>query len=184
MFVKMTGLLLITSFAAYAGPSQMYCPQKQGYIKIGMTTAQVVSACGQPLSKKKMNRPATEKVPMQQLFYNHDGHSTAFYGVWKINTGHSSNNLEVDVIDEKVVTIKLNGGNANVLSMCAGQAIQPGDPVSMVYDSCGNPSRINQTYINKAIQSNTKPESWTYQSSAYQAPFSLTFVNGKLQSIN
>lgn len=172
------------SFSVFAAES-FYCPQNAGYINIGMTTDQVMAACGQPLSKQQLNRPVTQKVPMQQLMFNNQGSQTAFYGVWSVPVGTNSGaQLEVDVIDNKVSAIRLNGNSSNAFSICGGRSIQVGDPVTSVYNACGNPSVVNNTFINQPIVSNQKPELWIYQPGQYQSPISLTFVNGKLQSID
>jgi hypothetical protein len=47
----------------------VYCPQKGGYIKPGMTMDEVVSACGEPLSKQESDEPVYKKVPVKQLMY-------------------------------------------------------------------------------------------------------------------
>ncbi|RMX03722.1 DUF2845 domain-containing protein [Legionella jordanis] len=172
------------SWEAFAIDS-MYCPQNHGYINLGMTPEQVVAACGQPLSKQQSRTPVMQKVPVLQLMYNNQGSATAFYGVWSLPVGTNSGaQLEVDVINNKVSGIRLNGNNTNAFSICNGNMVQVGDPIGSVYAACGNPSVVNNTYINQPIQSNQAPEVWIYQADQYQTPFNLTFVNGKLQSIN
>lgn len=163
----------------------MYCPQNHGYINLGMTPEQVVAACGQPLSKQQSKTPLMQKVPVTQLMYNNQGSPHAFYGVWSLPVGTNSGaQLEVDIINNKVTAVRMNGGNTNAFSICGGTMIQVGDPVGSVYGACGNPSIVNNTYINQPVQSNQYPEIWIYQTDQYQTPFNLTFVNGKLQSIN
>ncbi|KTD23738.1 Protein of uncharacterised function (DUF2845) [Legionella lansingensis] len=172
------------SLEAFAVQS-MYCPQGHGYINVGMTPAQVLSACGQPLNKQKSNTPFMQKVPVLQLMYNNQGSQSAFYGVWSLPVGTNSGaQLEVDIVDNKVSAVRINGASSNAFSLCGGSMIQVGDPVGKVYGACGNPSVVNNTFINQPVQSNQKPEIWTYQVDQFQTPFSLTFVNGKLQSID
>ncbi|WP_028388266.1 DUF2845 domain-containing protein [Legionella fairfieldensis] len=168
-----------------AGVQSFYCPQNHGYINIGMTPDQVMASCGQPLSKQLSNQPVMQKVPVQQLIYNNQGSQRAFYGVWSIPVGVSGGaQLEVDVINNKVSSVRINGSNTNAFSICGGNSIEAGDPVSQVYGACGSPSIVNNTYINQPIQTNQRPEVWIYQPGEYQSPISLTFVNGKLQSID
>jgi hypothetical protein len=162
----------------------VYCPQHQGYITVGMSQNQVIAACGQPLSQQTSNHPIYQKVPVQQLFYNNQGSNTAFYGVWNLNTGTSGIQLQIDVIDNKVKAIKLNGSANNAVSICGDASIQVGDPVEKVYGACGNPSVSNMSYTNVPIESATKPVVWIYQPGQYQQSVSLTFIDGKLQSIN
>ncbi|KTD61520.1 DUF2845 domain-containing protein [Legionella spiritensis] len=188
--------LATVSLSVFAAQS-VYCPQRSGYINVGMTQEQVLNACGQPLSKQESNTPVTEKVPVQQLMYNNQGAPKAFYGVWAIPVGNSNTGfaqpfgsntggaqLQVDITDNKVSGVKINGSDANAFSICGGTSIQIGDPASKVYGACGDPSLTNKTFINKPIPSTQKPEVWVYQPGQYQSPVSLTFVNGKLQSID
>ena len=166
-----------------AGQS-MYCPQNHGYINVGMTEAQVIASCGQPLSKQESNQPAYRTIPAQQLIYNNVGTSTAFYGTWQLSTGNGGAQLEVDVVDNKVRSIKINGSDSNAFSLCGGNMIPVGSPINMVYNACGNPTLVNHTYIKQYSQQTTKQKVWIYQPGQYQPPVSLTFSNGKLQSIN
>lgn len=174
---------LVASWSLFADQSY-YCPQNHAYINVGMTADQVVAACGEPTSQQQSNKPFEQKVPVQQLFFNNVGTSTAFYGVWNIQTGNGGAQLQVDVVDNKVKAIKLNGSDSNAMSICGGRPIQVGDPVGRVYGACGTPSASNNTYTMVPIQSGAKPIIWTYQPGQYQPSVSLTFVNGKLQSIN
>ncbi|MDI9817955.1 MULTISPECIES: DUF2845 domain-containing protein [unclassified Legionella] len=172
------------SFNAFATQS-IYCPQNHGYINIGMTPNQVLASCGEPLSKQQSNRPVMQKVPVVQLIYNNMGSQSAFYGVWSLPVGTNSGaQLEVDIINNQVKAVRVNGSDSNAFSICGGRMIQVGDPVGAVYGACGNPSLVNNTFINQPLQSNQRPEVWIYQTDQYQTPFSLTFVNGKLQSID
>lgn len=175
---------LVFSFNTFAAQS-FYCPQNHGYINIGMTPDQVIAACGQPLSKQQANSPVMQKVPVQQLVFNDAGAPKAFYGVWALPKGiNSGAQLEVDIVDNKVKTIRINGSTSNAFSVCGGVSIQIGDPAGKVYGACGTPSVTNNTFINQPVLSNQRPEIWIYQPGQYQAPINLTFVNGKLQSID
>ncbi|WP_058535694.1 DUF2845 domain-containing protein [Legionella saoudiensis] len=179
-----TGLaLVILPFSLFAD-DQLYCPQNHAYINVGMTPDEVIAACGQPISQQDSNQPVLRKVPVQQLIYNNKGADTAFYGVWNIPTGNGGAQLEVDIADQKVRSIKLNSSDSNSVSICGGNSIQIGDPVEKVYYSCGSPSLTNNTYINEVVPTAEKPKVWIYQPGQYQPTVTLTFVNGKLQSIN
>ncbi len=185
-----------------AGQQSIYCPQKSSYIQIGMTSDQVIAACGMPLSKQDSNVPAMQQIPVQQLMFNSVGTQTApsgfwtapvngqggqsaFYGVWNVPVGEASGvQLEIDIADNKVVLMKINGATSNSLSICSNANITYGDPVSKVYNACGNPDTINNTYMNRMIPSKEKPQIWTYQAGQYQPTMTLMFVDGKLQSIN
>jgi hypothetical protein len=176
-------LSLAASFTVMASQS-VYCPQNHGYIRLGMTPDQVIAACGQPSSQQDSNQPVYQQIPVQQLVYNNQGTSSAFYGVWNLPTGTGGAQLQVDVMNNKVQAIKLNGSDNNAFSICGGASIQVGDPVSKVYGACGSPSITNNTFTKIAVPTQQKPVIWIYQPGQYQPSISLTFVNGKLQSIN
>lgn len=191
-------VVVSTVFADQQQP--VYCPQNSGYINVGMTPDQVVAACGMPISQQDSDKPATQRVQVQQLFFNNQGHSTAFYGVWAISGGASNYvqqqyvpfgsvnggggvQLEVDIVNNQVQAIKLNGAQNNAISVCGGVNISVGDPVGKVSSACGSPSVTNNTYMNIPIQSKEKPKVWVYQMGQYQTPMTLTFVNGRLITI-
>lgn len=183
------GMTLVPFAAAIADP--IYCPQHSSYINIGMTQAEVLSACGDPISKEQPNTPIMKKVPAQQLIYSqlnpgayYIGETSAFYTQWSIPSGTSGINLTIQVVNNKVSSVNINGTNTNAASLCDGYTIQIGDDVSKVYTACGSPQVVNNSYVNQAIPTNTKPEIWIYQFNQYQPPINLTFVNGKLQSID
>ncbi len=176
--------------------TQLYCPQNSGYINVGMTQAQVITACGQPLTKQKTNAPVTQKVAVKQLIYNalntggyYPGESSAFYGQnsgaqWTLPSGTGGISLEVDIINNKVSDVRINGSSTNAMSICGGTNVQIGDNINQVLNACGSPTMTNNSYIKQVVPSNSPPEVWIYQVNQYQTPNSLTFVNGKLQSIN
>jgi len=176
----LTAALPCSLFAAQS----LYCPQNHAYIHIGMTTNEVIAACGQPLGKQESNQPIFQKIPVQQLIYNNKGTDTVFYGVWNLPTGNGGATLEVDIVDKVVKGVKMNGTDNKAFSICGGVSIQIGDPIGKVFGACGSPSIVNNTYVNQIVPTAKKPENWLYQPGQYQPPVSLTFVDGKLQSIN
>jgi hypothetical protein len=197
-----TGLgLLILSCNLFADTDSYYCPQNHGYIRLGMTPDQVIAACGQPISQQDSSQPLSQKIPVQQLIYNNAGASTAYsgvwqvpgtkpagsgsayYNVWSIPSAGSGAQLEVNIVNQRVRSIKLNGSNSNAVSICNGANIQAGDPVQKVYYACGNPSLTNSTYIEETVPTKEKPQIWLFQPGQYQSSVTMTFVNGKLYSI-
>jgi len=180
----MPGLILSLLPLSALADQSFYCPQNHAYINIGMSTNQVIAACGTPLSKQESNQPIVQKIPVQQLIYNNQGTDTAFYGVWNVPTGNGGTSLQVDVINNRVQNISVNGSNSNAFSICNGANIQIGDQVGKVYGACGSPSVVNNTFMNQVVPTANKPEVWIYEPGQYQATVSLTFVDGKLQSIN
>lgn len=182
-------LIMMLSIIGLSGTvmadNYFFCPQNHKYIQVGMSMAQVIDACGAPISRQQSAVPATTKVEVKQLMFNREASPRAFYGVWQIPVGvNSGGDLEVDIINDKVAEIHVNGSSENAFSFCNGNSVQIGDPVTSVYNSCGNPSMSNSTFIYQPIESNEAPEIWIYQPTQYQSPISLTFVNGNLQSIN
>ncbi len=181
---------LLCPFTAAFG-QQIYCPQNSSYINIGMTQDEVIAACGQPLSKQQANTPATVRIPVKQFIYTalnkgsvYPGLNSAFYEQWSLPSGTLGTSVEINVMNDKVSSVKINGSNTNAISICQGTNFEVGDNVSKVYRACGSPDMINDTFINQPIPSNSLPEVWTYQMNQYQSPINLTFVNGKLQSAN
>lgn len=183
-------LLGIIPFIGNAADS-IYCPQNHELIKIGMTADEVLSACGQPNSKHAARGQATKQVDVKQLIYTelnkgsiYSGLDDAFYSQWSLPSGSTGASLEIDIIDGKVTSIRVNGSSSNKMSLCQNGNINVGNPISHVYNACGSPSAINHTYINEPIPSDHKPQIWIYQADSYQPIINLTFVNGRLQSID
>lgn len=179
--------ILIAPMTAMA---DVYCPQNSAYIHIGMSEAQVTAACGQPITKRNMDHPVTQKVPVKQLIYTNLNQGSVYpglnniYSLWSIPSGSQGVGMEVDVINNKVSGIRINGSSSNAMNLCGGVNVQVGDSENQVYSACGNPSMVNNSFINQVIPSNQTPQVWIYQIDQYQAPMSLTFVNGTLQSID
>lgn len=164
--------------------SSIYCPQNHAYISLGMTQDEVTAACGKPSLVEKSQVPFSKKVPMMQLTYNSQGSAKAFYGVWSLQVGVTTgSNLQIDVVNDKVYEVHINGESSKAFSICGGTPIVKGDPVGNVYSACGNPSTINNTYITLPISETTFPQVWIYEL-PYQASMRLTFVKGKLESID
>lgn len=176
-------LFFVLPFSLYA-ESSLYCPQNHAYIRVGMSARQVIAACGQPLSQQDSNKPIVKKIPVQQLIYNNQGTSNAFFGVWNVPTGSGGTQLQIDVINQRVKNVQLNGADTNAFSICNGTSIKIGDDVGEVYSACGSPSVVNDTYINQVVPTDKKPQIWIYQPGQFQPTISLTFIDGKLQSIN
>ncbi len=185
VFALILTILPLTAIAA----DSVYCPEGQSYISLGMTDSQVVSACGQPQSKQESNVAVAEKIPVTQLIYTtlnqgsvYTGLSS-YYTMWSLPSGSNGTNVQINVVNGKVTGVNINGNSQNAMSICGETSIQIGDDVDSVYSACGSPSLVNETYINQPISKKQHPEIWIYQLNEYQSPISLTFVDGKLQSI-
>ncbi len=124
IFLGCSAFLLLIS-PVMAQQQQFYCPQNAAYITINMTQAQVLAACGQPLTKQSTDGPVTQRVPVKQLFYTtfntgsvYPGLNSAFYQQWSLPSGSTGVNLQVNIINNKVSAINLNGSNSNAMSLC------------------------------------------------------------------
>lgn len=188
LFALSAALLPVASFAA----GSLYCPQGQGYINVGMTESQVIQRCGPPMTKQDSSQvQIAEKIPVTQLIYTtlnqgaiygYPGLSV-YYNMWSLPSGSNGTSLRFSIVNEKVTAVDINGSNSNAMSICDGAKIQVGDDANKIYSSCGSPSLINETYINQPISKRQNPEVWIYQPNQYQPTIHLTFINGKLQSI-
>ena len=103
--------------------------------------------------------------------------------MFSIPSGSVGTSIEVSLVDDQITSIKLNSSSTNALSICKGGQVQIGDSLSELYNACGTPSNINNSYINRPIPKTDNPEVWTYVVGEYQPNFTLTFINGILKSI-
>jgi len=185
-----TVALTIFANLVLAGDSY-YCAKNHAYINVGMTQDQVLASCGSPSSLRDSRGSVIQQIPMTQLIYTDINKGAVFfypgidrvYSLFSLPSGSTGNNITVNIINNQISSIKINGVNSNALSMCKQGSIQIGDSTSAVYNACGAPDNINQTYINRSVPSQQKPQVWIYESQNYQQGFTLTFINGILQSI-
>ncbi len=190
-FIAIAVISMSSLFTSALYAKTIYCAYGAGYVQIGMTANQVLAACGQPTSRMVSNHPPTHKVTMTQLIYTtvastnpYPGLQSAVYDQWSLQSGlQAAFSYQINVIKNKVVAVQMNSASGNATNICGGNSIKVGDDVSQVYAQCGNPNATNTTYINQPIPGNATSETWTYQFE-YQPPFSLTFVNGSLESID
>lgn len=186
-FILLTSFTLLTHAA-----TSFYCPQRHGYINVGMTQDQVIAACGQPTAIRDNNSPVVQQIPVTQLIYSilnqgamyYNPGITPVYNMWSLPSGSQGTSVEIDLVDNQVNAIKVNGSESNALSVCQGGKVQVGDNISAVYNACGAPSLINNTYVNKPVPANQKPQVWVYTIDQYQPSVTFTFINGILKSIN
>ncbi len=182
----MVGILSLSTMAL--ADETVFCPQNNGFIKVGMSEEQVLNACGNPISKQESNAPVLQKVEVTQLTFNNQGTQKGFYGVWAMPVstnaaGNGGSKLQVNIVDDKVDSVNIDGSGVNGFSICGNNNIQIGDDASVVRGACGRPSLVNKTFIMKAIPSNKPPVIWIYKQANYLPTMTLTFVDGQLQSI-
>ncbi len=189
----LTALLMYPLMANAAG--SYYCSQNGAYIDLGMTESQVLAACGQPTTRqttKTTTNPVFQQIPVTQLIYTTLNPGALFYypgieplyQMWSLPSGAQGISMQFDLINNQVTSIKLNGSSTNALSACQGGAVQIGDSIAKVYNACGSPTTVNNTYINRPIPASQNPQVWIYIINQYQPSITLTFTNGILQSIN
>lgn len=184
-----TGLISSLPLSVYAVDG-IYCPQKQGYVKVGMSVEQVLSACGQPTVKEKSKKPLMEQVKVMQMIYTNLNTGAVYsglnnvYNMWSLPSGSLGLTLQVDIIDNKVSGININGASNNSMSLCKNEFIQIGDPVNKVFSYCGSPGNISENFISRPVDSKSKPEVWYYQIDKFQPIIMLTILNGQLITIN
>ncbi len=183
--------ILLFSTCIHAGNS-LYCPSNHAYINSGMTQEQVIAACGQPSSVQTTGQPVMQQVPMVQLVYStlNQGPPMNFYPglspvykMFSLPSGSVGINIQVNLVNNHVTSITVNNAETNATNVCSGGSFQLGDAINNVYNACGNPSMVNNTYINQPVPKTQKPQVWYYDFQ-YQPSVTLTFVNGLLQSIN
>ncbi len=188
-----SGYLLASLLLISTQSIALFCPAQFKNIAPGMTEAEVLAACGAPLSKQQSTLPVQRKVPITQLYYNNQGapgavvppvtQNSIYYGLYANPTDIRGNMLQVDIVDNKVYGIAMDGTSQNAFSICNGNMVQIGDPAGKVYGACGSPLLTNKTFILENIIDVPRPQIWIYQFSEFGSPARLTFVDGKLQSI-
>lgn len=201
-FGTLTLGLLLYACGVSAETTSMYCPQKHGYINVGMGMSQVMNACGPPTSRQTNKNAVMRKIQVKQLIYNEFNKGSDFsgwdtiYDTWNLPSGTRGLTLTVNIVNKKIKSMNLNGSNVNAATVCyqggmsvgeqtanQGPMLEIGDSESAVYSACGSPTMVNHTYVKEPIGSNETGENWHYIDSLSQTSFSLTFVNGKLVSI-
>lgn len=193
MKIKYLICCLLLPLSASAADS-LYCPQRYGTITLGMSSQQVIAACGQPLSKAPSNKPIYRTIPMTQYIFNNEGtpvasvapgtSSNTYYGLWTNPDNLSGVTLQINAIDNKIHSIQINGSAENAATICGGISLAAGDPIGKALSACGPALMVNKTFVKQEILSEQPPEVWIYQMGQYQPAVSLTFIAGKLQSIN
>lgn len=193
--MKVKDLILNVTLILISGVSladdSFYCAKNHAYINVGMTQDQVLASCGSPSSVKDSSGAVIQQIPMTQLIYTDINKGAVFfypgldrvYSLFSLPSGSSGNTIEIDLINDQISAIKINGVSSNALSMCKQGNVQIGDNTNAIYNACGAPDNINKTYINRPVPRSQKPQVWIYESQNYQPGFNLTFINGILQSI-
>lgn len=183
--------LFLLANCAFA-EDNFYCSKNHAYISVGMTQDQVLASCGSPSTVQDSGRSVVQQIPMTQLIYTSINKGAVFfypgidplYTMFSLPSGSTGNTVEVDLVNNQVSSIKINGSSTNALSMCKKGKVQIGDDINAIYNACGAPDNINNTYVNRPVPKSQHPQVWVYEAQNYQPGFTLTFVNGILQSIH
>jgi len=182
-----------------------YCPKGNSVVKLGMTEAQVQSACGQPEIVQDNTNRLVQNVPVTRLTYNNINKGSVYY--WNLNkvynifslpSGSTITPLTVLIVDNKVKSINFNGNDAQTTGACAfagnttfagnksptnNISIGVGDPIDKVLSACGNPDYTDHSYMQVPISANDKPARWIYKLDQYNPAYNLLFINGVLEAI-
>ncbi len=181
-----------------------YCAQKHAFIRVGMTTEEVLNNCGDPQLKQEGGN-IVRNQPVTRLSYNNMYKGPVYY--WDLNKVYhifsipsSSNNstVTVDIVDNKVKTISLNGNGVQGTTACQypgatqfagnpsysnGSPINVGDSYEDVIHACGNPDYTDQTYTQVPVAKSDRPELWIYKLDQYNPSYHLTFIQGVLKDV-
>lgn len=157
-------------FASYA----FFCPNNFNQIDFGYTTAQVISACGEPTAKAtKENVP---QGPQEWSYYvpqTANSYSTQPQpGTIKMTVAFDSNG--------KAINITVNSLGVGSTPICGG-TIQLGNDRDTVQSICGKPAFIKKENNNPDTASGGQPVSkivtFTYST---QPPVTLIFTDDRL----
>lgn len=173
-------LISLLSFASPIFAANSYfCAGTSNYAVIGNTMAQVLANCGQPKTVTQNTTPSSQPTQVTQWVYNYQNNSQ----LRKLNTpNYQLAALIVNMVNNKVVSILVNGQNVSSTNFCgANIKLNVGDSNLKVRQICNAPSQIQQVTQDIAQPSITTVN-WTYQSE-FQAPVTMTFQDGILQSI-
>jgi hypothetical protein len=203
-FAYLLGLISINTYATQA-LHNFYCPQGNNLVQIGMTAAQVQSACGQPQYLQDNTNRLVQNVPVIRLTYNNINKGSVYfwnlnkvYNAFSLPSGTIITPLTVLIINNKVKSINFNGNAVESTGACAyagstsfagnqspvsNVSIQIGDPMNKVIASCGNPDFTDHSFMQIPIDAGDKPERWVYQLDRYSPAFYLLFIHGVLEGI-
>lgn len=175
-------LLLVSTLTSQPTHATIYCSAGGGYLKVGMSTAQVERNCGKPISQTKEQKALTRNIAVQQLFYNIRQVKRTLYG----NRVVPNANIEmmVTIKNNKVFSIHISGTKTQGASICANGTIQVGSSVNSVTQACGAPNYVNQSYQKFSNGGKSvEQETWTIKPTQYGPTKTLIFNDGILSSI-
>jgi hypothetical protein len=198
-------LFFLPSFllSAYAMDG-FYCAQKHAFIRVGMTIDEVLQGCGAPQMRQESGN-IVRNQPMTRLSYNNMYKGPVYY--WDLNKVYhifsipsSSNNstVTVDIVDNKVRSVNLNGNGVQGTNACQypgstqfggnpsysnGASISVGDSYEQVIQACGNPDYTDETFMPVPVSKSDNPELWIYKMDQYNPSYHLIFINGVLKSV-
>lgn len=181
-----------------------YCAQKHAFIHIGMTIDEVLQSCGMPQMRQEGGN-IVRNQPVTRLSFNNMYKGPVYY--WDLNKVYqifsipsSANNstVTIDIVDNKVKNIFLNGNSVQGTTACQypgstqfggnssysnGSTIAVGDSYEQILSSCGSPDYTDQTFTQVPVPKSDKPELWIYKLDQYNPSYHLIFTNGILRDI-
>lgn len=184
-----------------------FCAQSNMNIRNGMSTDDVLKACGQPQGQTDPDQKIMKNVPVTRYNYNNLNRGPLYF--WKLDnvyslfsqpSGGQTSRLSVIVVDGKIKNLILNGAQVKTTDACsqigsttygtgAGSSPTPdatlniGDDASNIINYCGSPDLQDQSYMPVPVPRSEQPQQWIYKVDQYHPKYTLTFVKGILQSI-
>lgn len=192
MLKSLFTLIAILLMSSVHAADSFYCSQNHAYITVGQSNiADVLQACGPPSSRRTGSNTVMQQIPERQLIYNNLNKGAVsfypgidpLYQMWSLPSGSKGVTVQINVVNGKVSNIILNQQSTNGLSACSGGSVQIGDDVNQVFNACGSPDILNDSYTTQMVPKEQNPETWVYDNMPYQPGITLTFINGILQFI-
>lgn len=165
-------LLVGMSLAAplFAAEALMTCPKSYQNIMEGDSEADVLSKCGEPVSKSTQMEDRFKELSLE---------------VWTYSASSSaSNTQDVSFVfsDEGLYEINVAGSNVSSMSMCNALFTVKVSTQDDIQNACGDASDTS-TQTRKIPEGKQEVTSWVYQVNPYQPKQILKFVDGALVSV-
>ena len=181
-----------------------YCAQKHSFIHVGMTIDEVLQNCGMPQMRQEGGN-IVRNQPVTRLSYNNMYKGPVYYWdlnkvyqIFSIPSSANYSSVTVDIVDNKVRSVLLNGNSVQGTTACQypgttqfggnpsysnGSTIAVGDSYEQILSACGSPDYTDQTFTPIPVSKSDKPELWIYKVDQYNPSYHLIFTNGVLREI-
>jgi hypothetical protein len=171
-------ICLALSPAAHAA-TQYFCPSSNQYINLGASIAEARAKCGPPHTATTSPYTLKKTRLVDQWVYNYQPNTILRFGTIHTRKGA----LVVNFINNKVIEILVNGHSVASTNFCSNNLpVKVGDNNLTIRQLCDQPTIIQKTK-QTISQQKTQKVVWTYQANDYIPANTLTFISGKLVSI-